>query len=104
MHLYVLLYSTTLSISRSIAIASNGRLIGEQRIRKDLEGRGRGLTEIISRDLPRGTAENHANSQSVQSVSQQRFEYFPNTVTPACSVIQLLLDAKTLPSVHSYEF
>jgi hypothetical protein len=52
-----------LSVSRSIAIASHGRLTGEQRIGNDLEGRGCGLGEVISRNLFGRTAENHANPE-----------------------------------------
>ena len=35
--------------------SDKGEVIDEQRIGKDCEGSGRGLTEISSRHLPRGT-------------------------------------------------
>jgi hypothetical protein len=49
-------------------------MIGECRIRKDLEGSGGGLIEIIFRHVPGSAEENTGNFQSGQPVSWPRYE------------------------------
>jgi hypothetical protein len=59
---------------RFIPLESNGRVIGEWWIRKDLEGSRHGFIEVLSRHLPREIEENHEKLQSGYPVSRPRFE------------------------------
>jgi hypothetical protein len=51
-------------LSISEYVASNSRVIREQKVGKDLVGRGRCITEVLSQILHAGAEENHENAQS----------------------------------------
>jgi hypothetical protein len=51
----------------------NEWLIEERWIGNDLEGSGRNLSEVLSRNLPGGTEEYHEEPQSVEQASLRRF-------------------------------
>jgi hypothetical protein len=46
-------------------MASSGRMVDEWWIGKDLEGGGRGINEVLSRNLPGGTKENHEELEAI---------------------------------------
>jgi hypothetical protein len=62
--LYLWFFNDTSSVSRLYT-----RSIG---LYKDFGGSGRGLMEVISRDLPEGNEENHEYSRSAEPVSGAR--------------------------------
>jgi hypothetical protein len=54
--------------------ALNGMITHDWRIDKDFEGSIRALLEVLSRNLPGGTDENHETRHSGNPVSRQRSE------------------------------
>jgi hypothetical protein len=56
-------------------------MVGERRIGKNLEGSGRGLIEILSRNLPGQTQESRGKSHDSRSPGEIRIEHLHNTIT-----------------------
>jgi hypothetical protein len=65
-------------VNTSGYIASNGRIIGEYWIGKDLEGSGCCLIEVLSRNLPERAEGNHENSSQGSRCSRRHSNRVPS--------------------------
>jgi hypothetical protein len=71
-HYFLRLFNNHVSVYR--LYSAYGRMIDEWRFKKDLEGIGRGLTEVLSQNFREGNKQNHKKktTQNSQSPGEDR--------------------------------